>query len=132
MANRSILIGLLAGLAAGLMVTATVTTMPFAFFLPFVAAGVIYIATMGWGFQAGIASVLAGTGTIGGSGNYGFMVTATDSEINGGGDTDGLRIKIWDKNSGDGVVYDNQMGASDNADNTTALGGGSIKIHKAK
>ena len=65
MANRSILIGLLAGLAAGLMVTATVTTMPFAFFLPFVAAGVIYIATMGWGFQAGIASVLAGTGTIG-------------------------------------------------------------------
>ncbi|MCO5134299.1 MAG: hypothetical protein M9908_08180 [Phyllobacteriaceae bacterium] len=65
MANRSILIGLLAGLAAGLLVTATVTTMPFAFFLPFVAAGVIYIATMGWGFQAGIASVIAGTGTIG-------------------------------------------------------------------
>ena len=65
MANRSILIGLLAGLAAGLLVTATVTTMPLVFFLPFVAAGVIYIATMGWGFQAGIASVLAGTGTIG-------------------------------------------------------------------
>lgn len=65
MANRSIFIGLVAGLAAGLMVTATITTMPFAFFLPFVAAGAIYIATMGWGFQAGIASVIAGTGTIG-------------------------------------------------------------------
>lgn len=85
-----------------------------------------------WLVVAGAHAKFKGTGTIGGSGNYGFIVTATDSEINGGGDTDGFRIKIWDKNSGDGVVYDNQMGASDNADNTTALGGGSIKIHKAK
>jgi len=28
------------------------------------------------------------------------------------------------------VVYDNQAGASDDADATTALGGGSIVIHK--
>jgi len=31
---------------------------------------------------------------------------------------------------GDAVVYDNQMGASDADDPTTALGGGSIVIHK--
>jgi hypothetical protein len=60
------------------------------------------------------------------------MVTATDSDINGGGDSDGFRIKIWDRDSGDGVVYDNKMGQSDDSNDTTDIGGGSIKIHKAK
>jgi len=30
------------------------------------------------------------------------------------------------------VVYDNQLGAADNADPTTAIGSGSIVVHKAK
>jgi hypothetical protein len=73
-----------------------------------------------------------GTGTINGSGTYGFMLTAIDGQINGGGGTDKFRIKIWIPNS-DGtetVVYDNQMGDADNADPTTVLGGGSIVIHR--
>ena len=43
---------------------------------------------------------------------------------------DKFRIKIWDKDDGDAVVYDNQIGDADDADLTTAIGGGSIKIHK--
>ena len=35
------------------------------------------------------------------------------SEINGGGNTDKFRIKIWDKNNGDTIVYDNAPGSDD-------------------
>jgi hypothetical protein len=42
---------------------------------------------------------------------------------------DKIRMKIWDSASG-GVVYDNQMQASDESDPVTVLGGGSIVIHK--
>lgn len=38
-------------------------------------------------------------------------------------------MKIWDKDNGDTVVYDNQIGATDGADPTTAISGGSIVIH---
>jgi hypothetical protein len=56
--------------------------------------------------------------------------TIIDGQISGGTGTDKFRIKIWDKNNGDAVVYDNQMGAGEDADPTTELGGGSIVIHK--
>jgi hypothetical protein len=68
-------------------------------------------------------------GTINGAGNYGFMLTAIDGAINGGG-ADKFRIKIWDMDNGDAVVYDNLVGGADDADPTTLLGGGSIVIHK--
>jgi len=69
-------------------------------------------------------------GTINGSGNYGFLLSAIDGAISGGGGTDKFRIKIWDKNNNDAVVYDNQPGAADNADATTVVNsGGSIVIH---
>lgn len=82
-----------------------------------------------WLVVAGPHAKFKGTGTINGSGTYSFMVTATDGDVNGGGGTDGFRIKIQDAG---GVVYDNKMGASDDSDDTTAIGGGSIVIHKAK
>ena len=48
--------------------------------------------------------------------------------------TDDLfRIKIWDKDNGDVVVYDNQINADDDAELdplTAAIGGGAIVIHK--
>ena len=47
----------------------------------------------------------------------------------GGGGIDKFRIKIWNKGTVE-VVYDNQMDALEDADPTTALGGGSIVIHK--
>jgi hypothetical protein len=45
------------------------------------------------------------------------------------GSPDRFRIRIWDKVTGV-VIYDNQIGAADDANPTMALGGGSITIHK--
>ena len=85
-----------------------------------------------WLVVAGAKAKYKGVGTINGAGNYGFMLTGTDSDVQGGGNVDTFRIKIWDKNDFDGVVYDNMMDASDDGYDGTDLGGGSIKIHKAK
>jgi hypothetical protein len=81
-----------------------------------------------WLVVAGAKAQFKGTGTINGSGNYGFVLMAVDGQISGGGGADKFRIKIWDKNNGDAVVYDNQIGADETADPTTVLGGGSINI----
>ena len=77
---------------------------------------------------AGARAQYKGTGTINGSGDFAFMLTAIDGQINGGGGVDKFRIKIWDKASGQ-IVYDNQMGAGDDASPTTEIAGGSIVIH---
>lgn len=58
------------------------------------------------------------------------MLTAIDGQVNGGGGSDKFRIKIWDKNNGDAVVYDNQVGAADDAEPSTEVGGGQVVIHK--
>jgi PKD repeat protein len=78
---------------------------------------------------AGARATFKGSGTINGSGDYAFMVVAIDGQISGGGGVDRFRIKIWDKTTGE-VIYDNQPGASDDSSAATALGGGSITIHK--
>lgn len=70
-----------------------------------------------------------GTGTINGSGSYGFQVTVIDGQASGGGGVDRFRIRIWNLGSGT-VIYDNQMGDAPDAAPTMALGGGSIVIHK--
>jgi hypothetical protein len=57
------------------------------------------------------------------------MLWAVDGQAQGGGGADRFRIKSWNKTSGD-VVYDDQMGAALDAAPTTALGGGSISVHK--
>jgi predicted outer membrane repeat protein len=67
-----------------------------------------------------------GSGTINGAGNYGFLVTALDG---GGQGADKFRLKIWDKNHNNAVVYDTQPGAPTTAAPTTALGGGRIQVH---
>jgi hypothetical protein len=78
------------------------------------------------GFQARYK----GEGTVNGGGRYGFMLTAVDEARQGSGDVDRFRIKIWDVESG-AIVYDNKMGEADESDAATALGGGSIVIHKS-
>ena len=69
-----------------------------------------------------------GDGMINGEGNYGFMITVIDGALSQQGD-DLFRMKIWDKST-DEVVYDNKIDASDDADPTTELGGGSLVIHE--
>jgi hypothetical protein len=83
-----------------------------------------------WLVVAGAKAQFKGTGTINNQGNYGFMLTAIDGQIDGGGEIDKFRIKIWDKDNGDAIVYDNNMGNSDNSNPATAIQGGQITIHK--
>ena len=82
-----------------------------------------------WLVIAGARAQYKGSGTINGTGNYGFMLTAIDGGLLGDENSDSFRIKIWDKENGM-VVYDNQIGKSDTGDDATVLSGGNIIIHK--
>jgi hypothetical protein len=84
-----------------------------------------------WLVIAGARAQYKGAGTINGLGDYGVLLTAIDGQVNGGGDVDRFRIKIWDRTS-EAVVYDNQMGDAEDGDAATELGGGAIVIHSDK
>jgi Matrixin len=71
-----------------------------------------------WLVVAGARAQYKGSGTINGAGTYGFMLTAIDGQLPGGGGQDKFSIKIWDKNNDNALVYDNQRGATDGADPT--------------
>lgn len=88
-------------------------------------------ASYQWLVVAGARAQFKGWGTINGEGNYAFILTAIDGQINGGGGADRFRIKIWDMAS-DALVYDNQFGTGDDAElgGPTGIQGGSIVIHK--
>jgi YVTN family beta-propeller protein len=85
-----------------------------------------------WLVVAGSRAQFKGTGTINDQGSYGFMITAVDGGPgNRGGDR--FRIKIWDRDTDDAVVYDNQVACSDTTDAAlpcTGLLGGNIVIHR--
>jgi hypothetical protein len=78
--------------------------------------------TYEWLVVAGSLAMYKGTGTINGEGNYGFIVTVMDGQVSGGGGVDTFRIKIWDMNNGNVIVFDN---------GNTELSGGQITIHKS-
>jgi hypothetical protein len=82
-----------------------------------------------WLVVSGALAQYKGSGTINGSGDYGFLLSAVDGSLTGGGGTDKFRIKIWNKTTG-AVIYDNNNTLSDTATPTTVLGGGSIVIHR--
>jgi hypothetical protein len=82
-----------------------------------------------WLVIAGPHAKYKGSGTINSSGDYGFMVTAIDGQLKGGGGIDKFRIKIWDKAT-DEVVYDNRLGEPDDGDAADAIVAGSIVIHE--
>ena len=85
-------------------------------------------ASYDWLVIAGAKAMYKGDGTVNGAAGFTFQLNAIDGQVNGGGGVDKFRIKI--KEGGGGKIYDNQPGAGDNDDPITALGGGSIKIHK--
>ena len=77
---------------------------------------------------AGARAQFKGNGVIKGqTGSFNFMLTAIDGAVPGGGGVDKFRLKI---SGPGGVVYDNQMGASDSGDDATEIDGGSIVIQK--
>jgi hypothetical protein len=65
--------------------------------------------------QNGSNAQFKGSGTINGQGDYKFMLWGTD------GEPDMFRIKIWEENGGEIVVYDNGF--------NQPIGGSSIVIH---
>jgi hypothetical protein len=83
-----------------------------------------------WLVVSGQQMKFKGTGTIGGVGHYGFMISATDATRTVGSRRDRFRIQIWDENDGDALVYDNERGSGANSDPTTMIGLGAIEIHR--
>jgi PKD repeat protein len=87
-----------------------------------------------WLVIAGARVQYKGGGTVNDVAGYGFLVTAVDGKINGGGGVDKFRIKVWrtaTATTPETLVYDNVLGAPDtmNGANPQAIGGGSITIH---
>ncbi|HEX9985676.1 MAG TPA: DNA/RNA non-specific endonuclease [Thermoanaerobaculia bacterium] len=77
-----------------------------------------------WLVVNGANAQLKGTGTINGTGNYTFLLTATDAT------PDKFRIRIWNTSTGV-TVYDNVPAGSDDMDaaNPQPISGGSIQLH---
>jgi uncharacterized repeat protein (TIGR03803 family) len=82
-----------------------------------------------WLIVAGAQAQCAGTGTVNGTGDYGFLLSVTDGRISGGG-ADGFRLKVWDNFTG-AIVYDNGLGAPDDfySVQPQPLSKGNIVIH---
>jgi len=86
-----------------------------------------------WLVVSGARAQFKGTGTINGASDFKFLLTAIDGQLLGAGKgSDRFRIKIWhtDGSGKDLVDYDNDASATGTSDDGTALGGGSIVIHK--
>jgi alpha-tubulin suppressor-like RCC1 family protein len=84
--------------------------------------------TYDWLVISGPQAKYKGSGSINGGGDFGFLLSAVDGAVTGGGGTDKFRIKIWNKVTGT-VIYDNQTGGTEDAAATTMISGGDIVIH---
>jgi PKD repeat protein len=98
----------------------------------FKAGGLVFDATeYQWLVIAGARAQYKGKGTVNGEAGYGFFLAAIDGDEGGSPGPDRLRVKIWQLASGL-MVYDNQIGAAEDALPTTAITNGSIKVHGPK
>ncbi len=79
--------------------------------------------------MAGAKAKFKGSGTINGSGEYGFMISARNGDSKQNIQPDTFRIKIWDKLA-DSIIYDNQLGDDDMAEPSTVIGGGNVVLHE--
>jgi K(+)-stimulated pyrophosphate-energized sodium pump len=68
-----------------------------------------------------------GTGTINGSGKYGFMLIVVD-ESREASKSKKFRMKIWDKTTGK-TVYDNNLGYPEDITPTTVVSGGNVEVN---
>jgi len=76
---------------------------------------------------AGAKAQFKGSGKLNGGGLYDFVLTVIDGQVAGGGGTDRVRMKIWNRSTR-AVIYDSQPGASDAADPALAVGAGSSVV----
>ena len=87
-----------------------------------------------WLVVSGARAQYKGRGTINGTGNFRFLLTAVDRDRLGGSAQDRFRMKIWYYDSAqqnDVTVYDNQMDTSlaGGYDEGSEVSRGSIMIH---
>ncbi len=82
-----------------------------------------------WLVIAGPQAKFRGEGTVNGIPGYGFMLSAWDGQVAGGSGVDKFSIKIWSLADPSNILYNNHNGTDDQPP-TTAIGGGSIVIHK--
>ncbi|CAG9187627.1 PKD domain-containing protein [Cupriavidus pinatubonensis] len=88
-----------------------------------------------WLVVAGARAQYKGSGTINGTGDYSFLLTAVDGNLVAKGTPDRFRIKIWHYDAdakADVVDYDNQLSSSSDGtvNEGTVIGGGSIVVQK--
>jgi len=83
-----------------------------------------------WLVVNGAKVQIKGTGSINGSGDYGFILTAIDAKRTASTGQDLFRIKIWDMDD-DTLVYDNEINVGNIGDLGSAIDRGSIIIHKS-
>jgi RHS repeat-associated protein len=96
--------------------------------LVFQAAKLSFQSTsLDWLVVSGGTAWYEGTGTLKGSGSYGFLVAASS----GGAGTAKLRVRIWNKATG-AILYDTQPGAPIPAAPTTHTTSGSIVFRVPK
>lgn len=76
----------------------------------------------------GSTATIKGTGTVNALGNYGFLIVVTDGGV--APQTDLFRIKIWDINNANTVVYDNQKGQPNTSTAGSTVSGNSITVSK--
>ena len=79
--------------------------------------------SLDWLVVTGSTAHLQGSGTLDGTGSYGFSIHATEASAG-----DAVRIRIWNRVTGD-VVYDNAPGSPPDSSDASPLGGGSIRVH---
>jgi len=72
---------------------------------------------------SGARTQFKGFGKVNNEAGYKYILTVIDGQAPNGGGVDKFRIKIWNDKTGE-VVFDNQMGESDDADPTTPVGDG--------
>lgn len=85
-----------------------------------------------WFLSTRSKSILRGMGAVNEVDGFGFqLVTIDGHKTRDPTDQDRFRIKIWDATDGH-VVYDNEIGAAETFDPTTALFDGWILIRKVK
>ena len=98
----------------------------------FHAADFVFASTSyQWLVISGTRATYKGLGTVDGQGQYGFLLSAVDGGEGAATEPDRLRLKVFDPDTGD-IVYDNQLGASDDAAPDTAITAGAISVKGPK
>jgi hypothetical protein len=80
-----------------------------------------------WATIFGARSLAQGSGTLNGIGAYAFSAYLLDGQAAGGGGQDRLRIKIWEKATGN-VILDTQPGTDKTDAPTTIPASGNIEV----